>query len=72
MLRDIKWFYEKGNILEASKCLESAESMFTGFLDSAETSPCSLQWVVTQNAPQHLASELPLSGAKLLVPAVVV
>lgn len=37
MLKDIKWFYEKGNILEASKCSESAESTSSGFLDAGFT-----------------------------------
>lgn len=32
MLKNIKWFYEKGNILEASTWLENAESKSTGFL----------------------------------------
>jgi hypothetical protein len=38
MLKDIKWFYEKGNVLQANKRWKGAESAPTGFLDPARYS----------------------------------
>lgn len=72
MLKDIKWFYEKGNILETSKCLENAESKSTGFLDSAETPAAhTMVGCETEHTPTSGLRTLSLSGAKLLVSAVI-